>query len=833
MPPTTWASSPAVWVDLNAPAPLIGLTNATTGEQAIAYPILDVRNFSGSGTITPEGFALTNASGALPPGATALQPAPMPVQWLYVLQNGEVIPADSGGNGVSVTFTHASVQPSSSDPIVGRIAFWTDDDTCKINVNTAGGDGINNSANNATNTANLTFWDTPYFISTEDNNLGYYQPAANEFQRYPGHPATTALRDVLNSLGFTSLTSANFYGLQAGGGYGVTPRYAFGGSEGATIEGTNITTGISTRSDRLYPTVGEMLFNPDHSASFLNSGVVQQMEPGKFFLTANSKAPEVNLYGQPRISMWPISAANDGNHRTATDQLLAFASTAGGLPYYFTRSDPSNTTNDIGIPRNAALLNYLDRLTKSTIPGFGGNFDEKYPPSSATGTSISERQQILTEIFDYIRTTNIHDSTVNNPYAAPSPSINVVQEGEGQVVPSVNATWNTQGLGRMYRINEISLLFTAMGNGATSGAVNVNGINPLPWSTNATTFISSGPGSPGTLSPGWTAIRAFLVCSIYDPGMGFSEIVPDTYLNVDGLDKFTVTDATLTNQFLGFLPASQITPIPLIGPGAGGFQGYSGGSDLGGLMDLRCMVGGHWLTYNPSGDVVAGQDGHRFPFYSSIVAVTNGAPLTVSGGTVTLYVAQPPNNPLVNAWQPYPTTGIPSPVIQKYTVVFPSMTIPVPTVNAGTFQSSPNTGVTNLVPFPSPPIIGATQGYPNTNSAPFDRWSFNFGMVSTQPNTIIGSGDVVRSIVPASGDVRMLALNSVPASAYSTIANYGTLTNMAHGYSTPGGQRFYGAQESALVTNAVYSAYIWPNVVLPTTGAQTTSGAWGPTGTTV
>ena len=47
----------------------------------------------------------------------------MPVAWLYQLQDGTLGPASSG---------------TAANPIVARIAFWADDDTCKININTAG-----------------------------------------------------------------------------------------------------------------------------------------------------------------------------------------------------------------------------------------------------------------------------------------------------------------------------------------------------------------------------------------------------------------------------------------------------------------------------------------------------------------------------------------------------------------------------------------------------------------------------------------------------------------------------------------------------------------------
>ena len=61
------------------------------------------------------------------------------------------------------------------------------------------------------------------------------------------------------------------------------------------------------------------------------------------------------------------------------------------------------------------LLEYLRNLTTQAIPGFGGNFSAKY--STSNGSSGTDRDQILTEIFDYIRSINLCDTTVPNPYS--------------------------------------------------------------------------------------------------------------------------------------------------------------------------------------------------------------------------------------------------------------------------------------------------------------------------------------------------------------------------------------------------------------------------------
>ncbi len=112
-----------------------------------------------------------------------------------------VVAPASASNG-TLAFSGTNGAPTVSNPIVGRIAFWADDDTSKVNINTA---------------SEGTYWDTPRIFSYEDN--GYFpgnnlndptivpgmaiaQPVQHEYQRYPGHPATTSLSAVFGGIFF-------------------------------------------------------------------------------------------------------------------------------------------------------------------------------------------------------------------------------------------------------------------------------------------------------------------------------------------------------------------------------------------------------------------------------------------------------------------------------------------------------------------------------------------------------------------------------------------------------------------------------------------------------
>jgi hypothetical protein len=93
------------------------------------------------------------------------------------LQDG-TLGVSEGGNWKSTLGN-----PSKANPVVGRVAFWTDDETCKINVNTA---------------AEGVFWDTPRTSSKEDVlAMSPNQPGPAEYQRYAGHPAMVSLSSAL------------------------------------------------------------------------------------------------------------------------------------------------------------------------------------------------------------------------------------------------------------------------------------------------------------------------------------------------------------------------------------------------------------------------------------------------------------------------------------------------------------------------------------------------------------------------------------------------------------------------------------------------------------
>ena len=477
-PPATWAADRAVWSDLNAPA------SGPSG--ALVYPILDP---GAEGSV--EGFDIT----ATAPTTGTTNPAPMPVRWLYQLRDGTLV-APSGSGATAAVAGADPVQ----NPIVGRIAFWTDDETCKVNINTA---------------SEGTYWDTPRLSYKQDIDFANYQPAQKEFQRYPGHPTMTSLAPVFfatSSINTPTLTKPQRDAL-----YSVAPRIVGGGSDAGTVIATSAST---PDSDRLYASVDELMFamptglgtrpGQDPSAAITADKVRQRA----FFLTASSRAPEITLFNTPRVAMWPVHKLNpDGTtnptRTTAYDRLIAFCSTISGQPYFFQRENAKSPTNDwANIPRNRDILRYLQALSGRNLPGFGA--------SLVSQITAADRDQLLVSMLDYVRSTNLYDDNLSpNTYASQADADNAVQfttgrsssaasgvfQGHGLVVPlrvpqgltgAVPAPGTETltnrphtGFGRFHTISEAGLLFICNAdgkNGTFAAPLNDSG-TPLPMAT--------------------------------------------------------------------------------------------------------------------------------------------------------------------------------------------------------------------------------------------------------------------------------------------------------------------------------------------------------------
>lgn len=551
--PSDWDSekNKARYVDLNEPvvrAPLAGTV------PAVHFPIIDPRAAFNDPATHVEGFDYTeknlagetiggvkapdNSATTFDPAAASLLRLPMPVEWMYILQDGTFGTLDADNKFVTAT---PGVEPTISNPIVSRIAFWTDDESCKVNINTA---------------AEPTFMNSPYYFHDRDRKWAHFPPAAGEYQRYPGHPATVALSSVLlPNLRLDSVnpdTGLSVYDVRdlKEQIYDFAPKIVRGGSKSGTVpfiaddlDGTRpedpatpakgssetpskaIDISVSKR-ERLYATVDEMLFkdgndlaSPRGASRYPSSGSSPDtlpngrvlfdhgaLERSRFFLTANSRAPEFTIHGLPRICIWPVADETQALNkpapdklRTELDKIIALCatnrratsetSTSVKNSYFFRRSLAHHPTHDVtgaasgqsaspGLARNSLLLEYITKqLTKLNYPqsgsttGASASFQEKYGTDNVN--------QLAIQIFDYIRCTNLFDGILAEFKAGDANKTIYEQRdaiaaecktftnqrsssgspypGHGQVTP---ARWNKdgkdyRGFGRMFTLSEI------------------------------------------------------------------------------------------------------------------------------------------------------------------------------------------------------------------------------------------------------------------------------------------------------------------------------------------------------------------------------------------
>ena len=712
--PANWPGQPALFTDLNEPvlvedpAGRIQYANSPRPFSA-AYPILNPLAFLPSaGTAAGvQGFGLRGIPGykggngqpvisesddptaAAAAGKTS-NPAPMPVRWIYVLLDGTLtVPASAAVNTLTANWSAlpagSPLRPSRTNPIVGRIAFWTDDETCKLNVNTAG---------------EPTAWDTPRAVTDKDLKYGLYQPAAKEYQRFPGHPFTTALSPVL-------FPGATLTWQQKEDIYRIIPRLGTGG----TLAGTraippgataNDPTAIKLDSDRLYANMDEFLFappaagviprpeNPPSNPSGAASTLPQfrdRLKRSRFFLTANSRAPEVTLFGTPRISLWPVS--KDTAARSTFDSLAAFCSTVGpgatAMPFYFQRQDSTSPKADYdNIARNKSLYQYLQTLTAQAVPGYGGNFKQKWG---------DDRDQVLTEIFDYIRCVNLRDPVL-------------VQQGKprfadnGQVAPIQIGT--TQGFGRYHTISQFGMHFICAQDGKDGAA---DSDNPK-------------------LPDGERAIEASFLFSPFSPSLGFYKIEEDLEYEVTFQKALTIDGQDLQ------MKSGRVSLKNRIGSGW-----HNNGREHGGPGGLRGPV----QAFGGGGYLFTSKAKPR-------VRVKAGAQtMSFSGGAIQVKLYIKGN------------------LIQTFQLAFPGGNFPVPRlVRSGTDAYQPGGNSTTMDFWwtfaKRYSRAGETPHAPGPEYAdPTRRWSNSNGPPGFKVGGLFRAEDVVRSIVPDHGDLRFIA----------------------------------------------------------------------------
>ncbi|MEI6494040.1 MAG: Verru_Chthon cassette protein A, partial [Verrucomicrobiota bacterium] len=714
-----------------------------------------------------------------------------------------------------------------TNPIIGRVAYWTDDETCKVNVNTAS-EGV--------------YWDKPYGVNREDSGLsgdptgilGYSTsvPVQDEFQRLPGHPAFTSLSAVFGGwlprpdIGFSSTDSANGAAAYTGGTYAgnilpyyqLTPRIGDGGTQGGTRDVLNLATAgnkVTLDSDRLYASSDEFLYGPTVSGGIraINnlSLPADQIRKTGFFVTATSKAPETTLFEQPRISLWPLQQT--AATRNVKDKLLAFASTTtnNSFPYYFQRvsewasddipGSSQSTTADVTQARNDALLKYLLNATQQQVPGFGAALSDKYKNGTLP--------QILVEMFDTVR------SLVNTTSRALSPSYSYAPYGPsgsannpiglGTVVPARTTLGGTEvkGIGRFPTITEVVIVFMATGwkDTTTLGAAPL--FTPTPGGDGLPDDVADDAGKyNGVGDPQTTGIRAFVFLVTINPVPGQPDMAPAVRYQIEGLDNFQVTSGSSTVN-LGFPSKDNATLITRSN------SKRSTQPEFGIENQMMFGFGNGDATYarsagNSTGVTLTTANNDAglqvFPFIGSSVPLESPAQpgrfgLDSSGNYTDLRPSVTPTTMAFSGGtlkiRVFPGTGntfAANDYIQEIDVSFPPSTLPVPFITRSTFAAGDAGGpdFDSAIMETDRTKAAFYAGFSGTDgdSRDFDKrlhcYKGNpYGWVgATNPPVVIRRGDVMRSVYldpagPARGDVRVLAgLRNVPSSFFTAFPGY-------------------------------------------------------------
>ena len=740
--PTGWFNNLAQYTDLNEPIPNSTNPSPNFYRYPIAYPPLPATD-----TTRPLGYDVLGAPTST--GGAFTNQVPMPVQWLYVLKDGTMVyPASATGSNATITGA------SAANPIVARVAYWTDDETSKVNINTAaGGD----------------FWMTPKHKTTLGLDYAQWQPTRWEFQRYPGHPARTDLRAV-----FPAMTLANVYAM--------APRVADGGSTptaGRPADG-RLCTPVSYDSDRLYASRGEFRFITDNSTTRQSPSVAsldwpQSTEKAGFFITASSRAPEVNLFGTPRISMWPINTS--GNSTSVFDRLISFCSSlktsTGTQPYYFVRNANNvladAPTGDVNLSQNAKMFTYLDAIADSaTIPGLGtSGLTSKY--------STAGKDQLLTQFYDYIRDTNLIDKNPGQGGVAD------VSYSAYSHLPPVFRTVNgrkTAGFGRTLAINQVGIHFICSGDAATPASNYAFGdpalsSTPPPGKANLALDDFS---SNGTLKANQRRISTIVYVEPFTVSAGYPDLRFDMgfyyRIELEGLDQLGIRPAGSVAAYTSLGLPSNKTRVMLIGRVASDVTGINIGTHGGALARSFLMLNNNMRFLNlPAVKRLSGSvdTDSSSPTWNTDKWILNknypwvGIPVTIdvpasgnmelNGATITARVYMNVKGAAASAEL----------LVQSNSITFPSVTLPIPTLS-----SDPAKWVFHPEGYAGDhtSAAGASGRLRSGNN------TVGFASLSTDEKQIIDSTcDTVFAMAPAHGDTRLVMARQAENDQFAPVVN--------------------------------------------------------------
>jgi uncharacterized protein (TIGR02600 family) len=626
----SWSGLPGTWVDLNEPI------RARSGRPS--YPIADPTRLN-----LTDGYALRQT----PPGASALQPLPLPVCWFYVLKDGSmVVPQSEDADGAH--FNPAQV--TASNPIAGRIAFWTDDESCKLNLNTA---------------STPLPWDRPAANTLTERAYAEISPVAAQNYADSSHPAFTSLTPVLKHFSAGHQDRIQWPPTDAADPFSAASQALWRNHLGCyqSISPTGAwmsdTSSWLNQNNRRYPTVNEFFFATNRQQNGATTGFAmmrQDLEQTHFLLTTHSASPELNPFGQPKIPLWMLP--QEPLPRTVTEQRIhSLSSITATQPLAFQRasiwSDAANqgssqspTADWDDVPRNRQLYAWLQSQTNQPMPGVGASFASKYGTRS--------RDQTLLSMLDMLRW-----ATPATQALPPSTAVNHHSAVPLQLTRSEGSA-DLRGFGRFPTITEVAIVFAF---------TDVERVNGLPLDANGDGICDRA-----------TKLRAFMVINPCIVASGPPAVSASWSVRIRRLQHFTI------GQGVGLLlPGGNVRNRCAVS-NLSALQG-SGRAWGGGHGSYACFAS-QFLQPDGTPKLIGRRDdpARDFPFISNNdvrLPTGSGAPgssLRFSGGAVIVDMMEP------NASQ---TSPRPNDSIHSVEVLFPDRAIPMPRLLVEDFVAGP------------------------------------------------------------------------------------------------------------------------------------------------
>jgi uncharacterized protein (TIGR02600 family) len=499
----------------------------------------------------------------------------------------------------------------------------------------------------------------------------------------------------------------------------------------------------------------------------------EKLEAARFFLTASSRAPEVTLFNTPRVAVWPIindHLGTNADRATAYDRLIAFCATINNQPYYFQREDSRSPTSDwTSIPRNRKLLRYLRALSDLDVPGFGQDLGSKI--------GSADRDQLLVEMMDYIRSTNLFDDNLSpitfttqaaadnakqftsgrnsNPYIAWNGHGSVaplrVPPNLGDTYPAEPNSTSLMGFGRFATITEAGILFIccADGSAGTTAAPIVSApVDPNAAAKQTSNDFPANKTLSAALTPTERRIQAMLMFDFYSPMQGWTFFGEDLQMEVE-LNGFTVNTLSL-----GF-PATETVDF-VRNPGWGH---YPMGGHIGQRPGLFARYVSTPRSPLPADAVFSLANRTVLPYNLVSVPITITVPvgpnptMAFSGGTLRAKLSHRSN------------------LVQTIDFDFPAADFPIPELKvtgtpADTPPSSESTPATDMRYWWAFERDGAFAGYGG-------RLKYVSGNPINFAGNIIWPEDTLRTLIAYHGDFRLVAgSHYVPPGVFQPTSTY-------------------------------------------------------------